>query len=277
MDDTDRASPEILGPQDAVGGIALTDEVGWNQSYDDWLFCLTNGTVFGLRDDDGQLIATAALLPYPPAAWISLVLVTARKRRRGLARRLMETCIAAAERAGVTPWLDATPAGATVYAPMGFHPAQTLQRFRRRRDEPASTRMAAGELATGTLADLLDRDRHAIGFDRSALLSALSGRGDSHLYVHGSAVCLVRQGRKARQIGPLFADNAADATALLDGIVTHEDGPHIIDVIDGNNDVIQALIQSGWINERPFQRMRFGAPPADERRVAVAVAGPEFG
>ncbi len=75
MDATDRASPEILSPRDAVAGLALTDEAGWNQSYDDWVFFLTHGTVFGLRDDDGRLVATAALLPYPPVAWISMVLV----------------------------------------------------------------------------------------------------------------------------------------------------------------------------------------------------------
>ncbi len=32
MDATDRASPEILSPRDAVAGLALTDEAGWNQS-----------------------------------------------------------------------------------------------------------------------------------------------------------------------------------------------------------------------------------------------------
>lgn len=277
MDDTDRAIPEALGPQDAVAGIALTDEVGWNQSYDDWLFFLTRGTVFGLRDGDGRLVATAALLPYPPAAWISLVLVTATKRRRGLARRLMETCIAAAGRAGVTPWLDATPAGAAVYGPMGFYPTLTLQRFRRRRDEQASAEPAARRPDAGTLADLIRRDQHAMGFDRSAMLSALSDHDGSQLYARESALCLVRQGRKARQIGPLFADRTADAMALLDDVVAHEAGPHIIDLVDDNDDVIRHLIQSGWINERPFQRMRFGSAPVDQRRPPIAIAGPEFG
>src|SRR5882724_9732164 len=148
MDDIDRATPETLGPRDAVAGLALTDEVGWNQSYDDWLFFLTHGTVFGLRDGEGRPVATAALLPYPPAAWISMVLVTASKRRRGLARRLMEACIAAAGRVGVIPWLDATAAGATVYGPMGFHPTLTVQRFRRR-EAPTSTQPIAIRPDTG--------------------------------------------------------------------------------------------------------------------------------
>ncbi len=247
-----------------------------NQSYDDWVFFLTHGTVFGLRDDDGRLVATAALLPYPPVAWISMVLVTASRRRRGLASRLMQACIAAARHAGVTPWLDATPAGATVYGPMGFHPSLSVQRFRRRRDQQAATEPTVGASRTAPLADLVHRDRESMGFDRSALLTACSMRDTSRIHAHNSAVSLVREGRKARQIGPLFTDRAADAIALIDGIVANEDGPHIIDVVDSNHDVTRHLIQSGWINERPFQRMRFGGPPP-ERRAGVAIAGPEFG
>ncbi|WP_315837185.1 GNAT family N-acetyltransferase [Bradyrhizobium prioriisuperbiae] len=276
MDDIDRAIPEALGPRDAIAGLALTDEVGWNQGYEDWLFFLTNGTVFGLRDGDGRLVATAALLPYPPAAWISMVLVTASKRRRGLARRLMEVCIAAAGRAGLTPWLDATPAGATVYGPMGFHPTLTVQRFRRR-DARTSTQPAAIRPDSGTLADLIRRDRDAMDFDRSVLLGSFNAREGTRLYARDSALCLVREGRKARQIGPLFADHAADAIALLDGIVVHEDGPHIIDLVDDHHDVIRHLIQSGWINERPFQRMRLGGPPSGGHEAGIAIAGPEFG
>ncbi len=276
MDATDRATPELLSPRDAVAGLALSDEAGWNQSYDDWVFFLTHGIVFGLRDDDGRLVATAALLPYPPAAWISLVLVTASRRRRGLASRLMQACIDAARQTGVTPWLDATPAGASVYGPMGFHPSLSVQRFRRRRDRHAVTEPAGGLLRTAPLANLVHRDRDTMGFDRSALLTAFSMRDASHVYAHDSAICLVRAGRKARQIGPLFTDRAMDAIALIDGIVAGENGPHLIDVVDSHDDVIRHLIQSGWINERPFQRMRFGSSPS-ENRAGVAIAGPEFG
>ncbi len=212
------------------------------------MFFLTHGTVFGLRDDDGRLVATAALLPYPPVAWISMVLVTASRRRRGLASRLMQACIAAARHAGVTPWLDATPAGATVYGPMGFHPlcrssgsaGAVTSRLRRNRPSArrGQRRWPIWFIATARAWDL----------DRSALLTACSMRDTSRIHAHNSAVAPVREGRKARQIGPLFTDRAADAIALIDGIVANEDGPHIIDVVDSNHDVTRHLIQSGWIN-----------------------------
>ena len=86
-----------LGPDDALAGLALSAEAHWNQNEADWRFFLTNGTVFGVRDHDGHLVASAALLPYTSGnAWISMVLVTENRRRRGLAARLVDACLAAA-------------------------------------------------------------------------------------------------------------------------------------------------------------------------------------
>jgi GNAT superfamily N-acetyltransferase len=120
-----------LDREAAYEGLILSTEAHWNQNEADWRFFLRRGTVFGLRDGDGLLIATAALLPYGDGnAWISMVLVTARWRRRGLATRLVDACLARAATQGLTPWLDATPAGATVYGPLGFKPVLELQRLR---------------------------------------------------------------------------------------------------------------------------------------------------
>ena len=78
-----------------------------------------------------RLVATAALLPYSAGnAWISMVLVTANWRRRGIATRLVDACLDAATQRGLTTWLDATPAGAAVYGPLGFTPTLQLRRLR---------------------------------------------------------------------------------------------------------------------------------------------------
>jgi len=106
-----------LGVGDAQAGLALSAEAGWNQNEADWRFFLAQGIVFGLRDSD-RLVATAALLPYSAGnAWISMVLVTADFRRRGIATKLVDACLDVAKRRGLTTWLDATPAGATVSSP----------------------------------------------------------------------------------------------------------------------------------------------------------------
>jgi GNAT superfamily N-acetyltransferase len=263
-----------LGADDARAGLALSEEAHWNQNEADWRFFLTKGTVYGIRDGD-HLIATAALLPYTSGnAWISMVLVTANWRRRGLATRLLDACLEAAAKRGLTTWLDATPAGAAVYGPLGFTPTLELRRLRHA--GPATA--AAPKLARDDELDkMIARDRRAMGFDRSALLRELCGRPGSMLVSHGRAMALIRAGRAARHIGPLFADHTAGATALVETIMPSETGPILIDVVSEHDEFLKNLTGSGWTIERPFQRMRFGLATAGASDPPFAVAGPEYG
>ena len=275
MDATEQLAIVQLGEADAASGVLLSSEAQWNQNEADWRFFLTKGIVFGVRDRDGRVIASAALLPYSDSdAWISMVLVTGNWRRRGLATRLVDACIGAASRLGVTAWLDATPAGATVYGPLGFSP--TIQ-LRRLRFERASTVKADVELAPGKLDDLLKLDIRAMGFDRRDLLRELSERPTSRLLSHGDAMALVRDGRTARHIGPLFAGTPTHALALMRDIAASERRPLLIDAVASHETLLQGLANSGWAIERPFQRMRFGRAGTKTAEPPFAVAGPEFG
>jgi GNAT superfamily N-acetyltransferase len=263
-----------LDVEDAAAGLVLSTEARWNQNEDDWRFFLSKGIVFGVRDGAGRLIATAALLPYSAGnAWISMVLVTESWRRRGIATRLVDACLATAKQMGLTSWLDATPAGATVYGPLGFVPTLQLRRLRLE-DSGSST---THSLATCDPAALAARDADAMGFSRDALLAEFSGRPGSRLARNGSARALVRDGRTARHIGPLFADNANEALALVEGIVRSERGPLLIDAVLAHAEFLGGLIRFGWNIERPFQRMRFGKVIEQTAEPPFAVAGPEFG
>src|SRR6202022_4074973 len=211
--------------------LVLSTEAHWNQNEADWRFFLTKGIVFGVRDHDHRLVATAALLPYGPEnAWISMVLVTASWRRRGLATRLVDACLEAAAAQGLTPWLDATPAGATVYGPLGFAP--TLQLRRLRLENAMSTKAEAPpSLVPCGIERFTAQDGLAMGFDRGTLLMELSGRSGSRLMSSHDALALVRDGRKARHIGPLFADRPDQALAMVNEIVWSETGPLLIDAV----------------------------------------------
>jgi len=281
MDDTDDIAIIRLGPDDAPDGLLLSTETHWNQNEADWRFFLSQGIVFGVRADGGQLVATAALLPYSTGnAWISMVLVTESWRRRGLATKLVDTCLNAATKQGLTCWLDATPAGAGVYGPLGFTPTLQLRRLRLENSTRPATD-APALLPVGDLVQLTARDRSAMGFDRSALLAEFAGRPGSRLLSNGDAMALVRDGRTARHIGPLFAVSSANtpdrALALVDGIARSETGPLLIDAVSTSEKFLQGLTASGWKIERPFQRMRFGRATAKPTELPFAVAGPEFG
>jgi GNAT superfamily N-acetyltransferase len=274
MADTEHIAIVELGAEDAQAGLALSTEAHWNQNEADWRFFLSKGTVFGLRDGR-KLVATAALLPYSAGnAWISMVLVTASWRRRGAATRLIDACVSAAKKLGLTTWLDATPDGATVYGPLGFTPALQLRRLRL--VTPAGS-LPAAPLSTCSLDTLIARDNNAMGFDRSALLTEFNTRPGSRIVSDGDAVALVRDGRTARHIGPLLADRADQALALVETIVHSETGPWLIDAVHGRDEFIKGLTDAGWNIERPFQRMRFGRATTTPAELPFAVAGPEFG
>jgi GNAT superfamily N-acetyltransferase len=261
-----------LGPEDAMAGLVLSTEARWNQTEDDWRVFLREGVVFGIRTGV-LLVATAALLPYSGNnAWISMVLVTAGHRRRGLATRLVDACLETARRNGLTSWLDATPDGVAVYGPLGFTPTLQLRRLKL-----AKSTQAAPAPPAATLDALRARDRRATGFDRTALLSAFAQRSGSRIAATRGSIALIRDGRTARHIGPLFADNAAEALALVHAIARSESGPLLIDAVAPQAAFLEGLTASGWTIERPFQRMRFGPATTAGEELPFAVAGPEFG
>lgn len=263
-----------LGVDDAPAGLLLSTEARWNQNEADWRFFLTRGLVFGVRDG-ARLVATAALLPYPAGqAWISMVLVTAGFRRRGIATQLVDACLAAAAQQGLTAWLDATPDGATVYGPLGFKPTLQLRRLRLATPRGSDTTRAPSD---GDLAVLIARDAEATGFERRALLSEFAARPGSRVVSDDKAVGLVRDGRTARHVGPLLADNTDQALALVDAVVRAEAGPWLIDAVHPQEAFLNGLVASGWTIERPFQRMRLGPATASPAQSPFAVAGPEFG
>src|SRR5258708_25904272 len=110
MADTDHIALVQHDTSDDASGLALSPEAHWNQNEADWRFFLAKGLTFGVRDR-GRLVATAALLPYSSGnAWISMVLVTADWRRRGIATKLVDTCLDTATKLGLTACLDAQPA-----------------------------------------------------------------------------------------------------------------------------------------------------------------------
>ena len=73
MEDTEHLSINQLDASAAAGGLKLSTEARWNQNEADWRFFLSKGVVFGVRDDAGRLVATAALLPYTAGRLVARV------------------------------------------------------------------------------------------------------------------------------------------------------------------------------------------------------------
>jgi GNAT superfamily N-acetyltransferase len=259
--------------------LALSAEAGWNQTRDDWALFLRHGTVFGLLDR--HVVATGAVLPYSNGfAWISMVLVTASRRRARIGTQILEACCAETARLGLLPVLDATPAGERVYRPLGFEPMFNFSRWQGeatgRPDLPAELRaMTAADIAA-----VAATDAAAFGASRSFLIESLFRRAPQLAFVTEglSGFVLARPGRIATQIGPVVAADEATAAALLGAALGAASGPVFLDLIDRWDSLTGPLRQRRFTVQRPFARMGLNrhVPFGNPAKLFV-VAGPEFG
>lgn len=266
-----------LGPADIDGCLSLVREAGWNQIQADWDHMLVQGHGFGIRDENASLVATAVALPYPPSVgWIGMVLVAGAFRNRGFATRLLKHAIEELKSQGLTPMLDATPAGRKVYEPLGFVPVFTISRWR----GVASGRPQADRRDPFDIDAAGAMDRQVFGASRRALLADLRARNDGIVLTSAErpGFLLSRAGRTAFHLGPVVAEDEADAVALCSRALDQIAGPVLIDVPDCQTAIADLLRARGFSVERPFTRMALSEGSEIRNGAAMRViAGPELG
>ncbi len=281
MGPTDVLPLAALG-EGAIGDcLALSAEAGWNQTAEDWALFMRHGTVFGVPGGNAQTIASGAVLPYPDRfAWISMVLVTAPRRRERIGTRILETCCAKIVRRGLVAVLDATPAGERVYRPRGFAPMFGLSRWQGAGGGHAAPPAGIRAMTAGDLPKVAAIDAAAFGAERTFLIESLFGRAPGLAFVTQdvSGFVLARPGRIATQIGPIVAAGQDAAAALLEATLGAAAGPVFLDLVDSRDSLQHRLAQGGFTVQRPFLRMGLdcGTAFGDPTRLFV-VAGPEFG
>lgn len=272
--------PLTLADIDAC--MQLVAEAGWNQTANDWNTILEIGEGRGLSRD-GQLIATAAIVRHGSVGWVCMVLVTASEQRRGYATRLLEWAGTRLREMGLTPGLDATPAGRQVYRRLGYRDIYSITRLQC--DALVAQNPNGCAILSATPDDLeaiAALDRSAFVLDRTPLLASLIRRQPGLAvakFVGSECVGFVlgREGRTATQIGPLVAVDDTVAVELLTAVLSKIDGPAYIDVPDRHAALHTLLHQRGFTSQRQFTRMLHGrSEPFDDVVMVFALTGPEF-
>ena len=256
------------------GCLALSQAASWNQNEADWRLMLALGRGWGLSVD-GTLVASTLVIPYGGFAWISMVLVLPEHRRKGYASRLLRVAIDDLRASGLRPILDATPAGREVYRQEGFQDTWTFKRFVLRGAEHGMNGRARRAI---NWRKALELDAEAFGGDREWLLRTLQKRLPDAALGAEEGFVLGRDGREARQVGPLVARDEATALELLEQALGNVAAPVYVDVVDHATRMQEWLQQRGFEFQRPFTRMVHGGDraPGNEKLVYL-VAGPELG
>jgi GNAT superfamily N-acetyltransferase len=286
--------PEFSGPislrpitvQDIPFGLKLSGLAGWNQTEADWEMLLEQSTTGSfLACYDGVEAGTVTTVTYQKQLnWVGMMLVAPEFQRLGIGTALLRAAIQAVEAPGVV-CLDATPAGKPLYDRFGFHDLYCLGRWLR---PPASLGMQpAGHchpLTQESLRAILAYDHPVFGADRTGILYALQHNAPSLAlfaeYDHEiKGFCLGRIGQKYVQIGPVIANRLEIARdLLLSALQTCAHQPVILDNTLHHPGWNQLLHELGFVEQRPFIRMRLGEFIYPEHHARqFAIAGPEIG
>ena len=278
-----------LGVEHLAGAMELSRAANWNQNAADWRMMLRLGKGFGLSAADGTLVASIVVLPYGNEfAWMSMVLVSPEHRRHGYASRMLRRALAYLQSRGLAAVLDATPAGHEVYVQEGLRDCWGFQRHKLGETRTLSgchdvSGLTLRRLAGADWPQILALDLPAFGASREALLRSLAARLPEAALVaeRGRNICgylLGRDGREARQLGPLIASDLPTAQALLSTALQKVSAPLYIDLVDRHAGLRDWALSQGFEVQRPFTRMVHGAEraPGDSQTVML-VAGPELG
>ncbi|WP_372828340.1 GNAT family N-acetyltransferase [Polaromonas sp.] len=268
---------ESLTPAVQAGLDALVLQSGWNQTPQDWAIFSREGTTCVVRDAQGQIIASGAVLPHgPQVSWISMILVAPDARGRGLGSAVFLHCLDLVRAAERTAYLDATPDGQRLYSQFGFSPVYGLTRWQRAA-QPQS-RSAARSTQLPDAKALAALDAEALGAPRPALLADFLARPDTRCVRSTEGFAIVRRGRIAHQIGPLLALHEAGAAELMTRAIQGLTEPVFIDVPDARTVFARQLRDAGFTPQRSFMRMGLGDQPLQGQTHFIhAIAGPEFG
>jgi GNAT superfamily N-acetyltransferase len=279
-----RAGP--LREEHAEDAVRLSAEASWNETAEDWRVMMRHGHGWGRFTQAGQLVATTLLLPYDQrVAWLAMVLVAERHRHQGIASALMSQALQRCDELGLAVGLDATPDGRRVYRPHGFQDLFGLQRF-----QCARPRYRAVEVEGVSLRELgaidakrvTSLDAEVFGVPRPEIVTYLRNADPGRAVAAKSTgrlvgFALARPGRTALHLGPVTANRAEIAQALVSRALAGVKGPIVIDV-PSHQDRFQAwLTSAGFLPVRPFTRMLRGAAAFGDEKRTFAVAGPELG
>jgi GNAT superfamily N-acetyltransferase len=264
-------------------GLHLSRQAGWNQTPDDWRRCL------GLQPDgcfvaecDGAPAGTTTTCVFGRVAWVAMVLVEERFRRRGVGRALMEHALAFLDGQGVrTVRLDATPVGQPLYEQLGFR-----QQFRLDRYDgvlPPDNRPAAAGVVTappGQWEGLAALDAAVTRTDRRTFLLRLFAErpGLVRAVVEADGLrgfTAARIGSQALQIGPCVGP--AGAVLLEDACRRHAGRRIYLDVPEANRQAADLATARGLTVQRRLVRMCRGEPVVEREDLLWTSSGPEKG
>jgi len=201
------------------GALALSQEMSWPYRLADWAVALQFGQGWALVCDKAVL-GTAVWWPYGESdASTGMIIVSRAAQGRGYGARLVDTILEAAGSRVIQ--LNSTEEGRPLYERRGFRPIGVIQQhqghFAGLRDASPSRLVRAATPSDREAIGSLDHT--ATGWNRTGMIDVLVGLADVYVLERDGAVtgyCMSRPFGRGHVIGPVIAENPADARDLIE-------------------------------------------------------------
>ncbi len=275
----------VLDCSDLPRLLELSLSVNWNQYAADWKFFIDSGMVLGMVRQN-RIIGTAAISGWRKRlASIGLVITEPQWRGCSIATRLMVELL---ERYAdyKTIKLDASAAGAPLYAKLGFQAEKNVCRvsFRHLPRIEAVGDLDWRPMHETDVPELAKRESGFTGVERPEVFLTFLREysGMAHVGMRGGRIAswfLGRTGRLFRQVGALGADSLEDALAAVAYFAQLDPSvPFQVDIPETQAEFLDELKKLGAHPERNFLRMYRGEPCGDwYDKQLFAIFGPEMG
>jgi len=216
-----------------------------------------------VADDGGAPLGCVFAIDYGKFGYVSMMGVDPAAQGRGVGRALFAALLAWGE-ARALPWrLDATPAGAPLYASCGFVDDGATIVFESAAPVVHDSRAAVREATQGDLHAIAALDQRAFGADRRWRLAALfTEPGATVLLGPGDAFAGVRA---SGLIGPIVAPDSDAAAAVLDAALALQPGvQRRVHASAANRAIVDLLRSRGFSEQRELRHMRQGDAPSGD-------------
>jgi GNAT superfamily N-acetyltransferase len=262
-----------LSERAAQQAVDWAADEGWNPGLDDAeRFAAADPEAFMAAEFDGAIAGTVSCALYGAGyAFIGFYIVRSDMRGRGIGTSLFDRALARAGDRVVG--LDGVLAQQPVYASLGFELAHRNERWRGIGGGSAPAGLVP--LADVPFDDLAAYDAHVFGAERPAFLRVWTDRPLEHAFAaprNGTLAgyAVLRRCLEGTKVGPLFADDADTAAALLHGMraAAGEGTSVFLDVPHANAEAVS--LARAQLEAPVFETARMyrgGRPPEDVNRV----------
>ncbi|WP_408009190.1 GNAT family N-acetyltransferase [Pseudalkalibacillus sp. A8] len=252
-----------LGKNDIMGLIALSKSVGWDYDENDIQTILSSGIVFGHKNQDGQIVSCAAIIPYDSyLASIGMVIVNKEYRGLGLGKEATDACIRSVPKKSHI-MLIATQDGIPLYKRMGFKEVDCVHKFSCKQylltKYNDSTDLSVEVFNKDEFERIIELDKEAFGDGREKFLINRIEQSHESLVVRDKKGMIIGYGLSIFGsmnliLGPIVAPNQKAASLLIHHLACNHKGRLRIDVPSGQELFMEKLIERGFeeVNQPPI-------------------------